>query len=128
MSKSYNNTINLSDSPAELKKKINMMITDPARITKTDKGHPSVCTVFAFHKIFNGTEVENISPECKSAKRGCCGCKKKLLERLEKYLAQIQKKRKEISDVDDILEDGAKRAKKIAQATLQEAKKAMGLL
>ncbi len=127
MSKSYNNTINLSDSESELKKKVNMMITDPARITKKDKGHPSVCTVFAFHKMFNKDSIELISKECQSAKRGCVECKKELLKHLEAYLAPIQEKRSKIADVDDVLAAGAKKAKKIAAATLSEAKAAMGL-
>lgn len=127
MSKSYNNTIDLSDHPAELKKKVNLMITDPARITKKDKGHPNVCTVFSFHKIFNKGAVDLISKECRGAERGCVECKKELLQHLEEYLAPIQQKRKEIGDVRDILAEGAQKAKKVAAATLAEAKKSMGL-
>ena len=46
MSKSYNNTIALSDSPDEIRRKVKTMVTDPARIRKDDPGHPEVCTVF----------------------------------------------------------------------------------
>lgn len=128
MSKSYNNTIDLSDSESELKKKVNMMITDPARITKKDKGHPDVCTAFAFHKMFNKDAVETISSECMGAERGCVECKKELLKHLGEYLAPIQERRAKIKDVDAVLADGAIKAKKVAAATLAEVKAAMGLL
>jgi len=54
MSKSYGNTIGISDPPETVLKKINTAITDPARVKREDKGHPDVCTIFAYHKIFNG--------------------------------------------------------------------------
>lgn len=65
MSKSYNNTIALADTPEEVKKKVMSMITDPARIRKDDPGHPDVCTVFAFHKVFNESMVPEIESSCK---------------------------------------------------------------
>jgi tryptophanyl-tRNA synthetase len=64
MSKSYGNTIALSDSPDTIKKKVKTMITDPARIRKDDLGHPEVCTVFDFHKVFNPDEIEEIESKC----------------------------------------------------------------
>jgi len=127
MSKSYNNAINLSDSSEELKKKVNMMITDPARVVKTDKGHPEVCTVFDFHEIFTAPKIKQIAEECKKAERGCVECKKELLRQLEEYLAPIKERRGKIKNIDEILEAGAKKARAIASQTLSEAKKAMGL-
>jgi tryptophanyl-tRNA synthetase len=131
MSKSYNNTIALSDSPEVIHKKVNQMITDPARIKKDDPGHPDVCTVFTFHKYFNQPRLKLIEQECKSAARGCVQCKKEFLEHLLEYLRPLQERRKALEGHPDklrkILETGAKNARQIASQTLTEAKQAMGL-
>ncbi|MFA4967700.1 MAG: tryptophan--tRNA ligase [Candidatus Margulisiibacteriota bacterium] len=132
MSKSYGNTIAISDPPETIKKKVNLMITDPARIKREDKGHPDVCAVFAYHKIFNKPEIKKIAAECESAARGCVECKKEFLNHLLAYLEPIQKKRAELlkdpQRVAEALNSGMAKARKIAGATLNEAKKAMGLI
>ena len=131
MSKSYNNTNALSDPPDEIRKKVNQMITDPARIKKDDPGHPDVCTVFTFHKYFNQPQLKVIEQECKSAARGCVQCKKEFLGHLLEYLRPLQERRKALEGHPDklkkILEAGAKNARQIASQTLTEAKQAMGL-
>jgi len=131
MSKSYNNTISLSDPPDTVIKKVNQMITDPARIKREDKGHPDVCTVFSYHKVFNKPEIKKIAEECQSAARGCVECKKEFLNHLLKYLEPIHKKRAEIikhpEKIEQVLQEGMLRAKKISGATLNEARRAMGL-
>ncbi|MFC1496131.1 tryptophan--tRNA ligase [Candidatus Margulisiibacteriota bacterium] len=131
MSKSYNNTINISDSQTILKKKVNLIITDPARVKKEDKGHPDVCGLFSFHQLFNKAETGKIEKECKNAQRGCVACKKELLERLEGYLAPIQKRRAEIlkdrATINKVLKDGAEKAQRIASETLDQVKMSMGL-
>lgn len=132
MSKSYNNTIAISDSPDEIKKKINAMITDPARVKRDDPGHPDVCSVFSYYKIFNKGKVDVVMQECMSAKRGCVECKKEFIALLLEYLKPIQEKRAELlkdkTIVNKILAEGARKAKLIAAQTLEEAKKAMGLI
>ena len=132
MSKSYNNTIALSDSPETIRKKVNMMITDPARVRKDDPGHPEVCTVFSFHKYFSKPKLKQIASECKSAARGCVECKQEFLEHLMAYLSPIQKKRRELEQhpqkVKKIIEAGNAAARQVAAATLREAKSAMGLI
>lgn len=132
MSKSYNNTIALSDSKEIICKKVNSMITDPARIKKEDKGHPDICTVFAYHKIFNIYQLDKIRRECENAKRGCVACKKEVLDNLLQFLKPIQDRREEIlknpDHVESILKDGALKAKEIALVTLSEVKNAMGLI
>jgi len=131
MSKSYGNTIAISDSPEIIRKKIQSMITDPQRIKKEDKGHPEVCPVFSFHKLFNIKAVETIERECKGAERGCVACKKELAEQVVESLSPIQKRREELmknpDEVLKTLKDGTQKAKQIAVMTLAEAKKAMGL-
>jgi tryptophanyl-tRNA synthetase len=132
MSKSYGNTIAISDSKEEIKKKVNLMITDPARIKREDKGHPEVCTVFQYHKVFNKDSIKRIASECESAARGCVECKKEFLDHLLEYLAPIQKRRAEIMEhprkIEEVLNEGGLKAKKVASATLNDAKRAMGLL
>ena len=132
MSKSYNNTIALSDPEETIKEKINMMITDPARVTKGDPGHPEVCTVFNYHGIFNQEQVDKIARECRAAARGCVECKKEFLKHLLILLAPIRKRREEILKnrkiVEEALVSGMVRAKAEATLTLIEAKRAMGLV
>lgn len=108
------------------------MVTDPARIRKNDPGHPEVCTVFAYHKIFSEDTVDEIEINCREGKIGCVECKKKLFDNLSKFLEPIQSKRKKLeNDIDYVLgviEEGAKKARAIASQTLKEAKDRAGLL
>jgi tryptophanyl-tRNA synthetase len=132
MSKSYNNTITISDLPDIIKKKVSTMITDPARVKKDDKGHPEVCSVYDFYKVFAKDRVDTVAAECREAKRGCVACKKELAAALIDYLAPIHQKREELlkypEKIEIILGEGAKKARKIACQTLKEAKQAMGLI
>ncbi|MFC1517092.1 tryptophan--tRNA ligase [Candidatus Margulisiibacteriota bacterium] len=133
MSKSYNNTINISDEPKIIDKKIMSMFTDPARIKKTDKGHPDKCPVHAYHEIFNKPErVKQIEKDCSSAKIGCVDCKKELAGLLSEKLRPIQDKRKELlkdfKAVEKVFAEGSEKAKIIANKTLQETKKAIKLI
>ena len=132
MSKSYNNTIAISDSVEEIKKKVGAMVTDPARVKKEDKGHPDVCTVFSYNSIFNKPSLEKIAQECRNASRGCVACKNEFLAHLLAYLHPIQERRKKImqdeAQLEKILQAGAASARKTAAITLQEAKAAMGLV
>jgi tryptophanyl-tRNA synthetase len=132
MSKSYGNTISFSDPPDAIKKKISEMITDPARVKKTDKGHPEVCAAFAYHKIFNKSAVDDVAKKCRAADIGCVECKRNLAEIVVKYVAPIRARRVELEKkpgtINDILKAGAQKASKTASATLAEAKRAMGIL
>jgi len=129
MSKSYNNTIALSDSPDEVRKKVSTMITDPARIRKDDPGHPEVCTVFAFHKVFNEEEIPQIEEDCKGGKIGCVQCKKKLAQKMAEYLEPIYERRQKLLEkpgyVKEVLQNGNENARKVAGKTIEEVKKAM---
>jgi len=131
MSKSYGNTIGISDTPETVLKKINTAITDPARVKREDKGHPDVCTIFAYHKIFNEPEAKQISIDCSKAKIGCVECKKLIAKRLNEYLAPIYDKRKTLEKrkdyVKEVFFEGGKKAQVMARQTLSEAKKAMGI-
>ncbi|HHV95472.1 MAG TPA: tryptophan--tRNA ligase [Clostridiaceae bacterium] len=129
MSKSYGNTISFSDSPETIRKKVSMMITDPARIRKDDPGHPEICTVFAFHKVFNQDEVPEIEDACKGGKIGCVQCKRKLAEKMIEYLTPIYERRQKIIGntkyIKEVVSHGNNEARKIAQKTLEEVRNAM---
>ncbi|MFW6134738.1 MAG: tryptophan--tRNA ligase [Elusimicrobiota bacterium] len=129
MSKSYNNTIFLTEEKKDLKKKVNSMITDPERIHPTDRGHPDVCTVFEYHKIFSKDEVKKIETKCKKAQTGCVDCKKKLFKNLDKIISPIREKYNYYKDnkdkVNKILEDGNAAAGVTAKANLKDFRKSM---
>jgi len=131
MSKSYGNTIPLDTEEEELKKIVRGMVTDPARIRRNDPGHPEVCTVFAYHKIFNKEETEEIAKACRKAEIGCVECKMKLSEKLNSFLAPIREKRKiyfnDKKTTWDILIEGNRKAREEAQKTMDIVREAMGL-
>lgn len=129
MSKSYNNTIALKDRGEVLRKKVMSMITDPARIKKDDPGHPDICPVFGYHKIFNEQEVPDIECDCKAGKIGCVACKKNLFNKLSAAMEPIHERRDEIDAnpgmVREILERGTSNARKIVEETMKDVRKAM---
>ena len=132
MSKSLNNHIELAASPEETRKRVMMMVTDPARKLRSDPGNPDVCNVFSMHKIFsNSDEVEMINQECRIAGIGCVDCKKIFAKNLNDYFEPFREKRAQFgkapNKVFDILNEGGKRAKKIAEETMREVRDAVGL-
>lgn len=131
MSKSYNNTIPFAASPDEIREKTKMIVTDPQRIKKTDKGNPDVCVAFKFHELFNKEEVEQITVDCKNGCIGCVDCKKNLAEKMINCMADMHKRRKEYENkpqiIQEILSEGAKKAKIIAAKTMDDVKEAFRL-
>ncbi|MFZ5800800.1 MAG: tryptophan--tRNA ligase [Candidatus Omnitrophota bacterium] len=129
MSKSYKNTVDLSDPPETVKKKIGNMITDPKRIRKTDPGHPEACNVRSYFASFAPEMKKEVDDWCRHAKVGCTECKKILSEKIIAILAPIQEKRagllKDKSKLKEILDAGAKKAAAVAQQTMEEVKKAV---
>ncbi len=132
MSKSYDNAIYLKDSPEEIMKKINQMVTDPARVRRNDKGHPEVCSVYSYQEIFNTDQKEEIAEGCRTASIGCRDCKKQLFERIWQELEPVQKKRKELQNnmdfVNEVREQGKKKALQRAEKTIRDVHRLMGLL
>lgn len=129
MSKSLNNAIWLSDSPKEVLDKVKTAVTDPARIRKDDLGHPEVCTVFEYHKVFTKGEVDNIEDMCKKGCIGCVACKKKLAESINGLLIPMNERRQKYIEnpkiIDEILKEGTARAKKVAEETMRDVRDAM---
>ncbi|OHB71812.1 MAG: tryptophan--tRNA ligase, partial [Planctomycetes bacterium RBG_16_43_13] len=105
MSKSYGNAIELCEKVAEIKKKVMSMFTDPARIRRTDLGHPDRCNVFSYHNLFSEkNRVGEIKVECSTAKIGCTECKGELAERLNTFLTPIREKRNNILETKGLLD------------------------
>ncbi|HOU36154.1 MAG TPA: tryptophan--tRNA ligase, partial [Candidatus Omnitrophota bacterium] len=129
MSKSYNNTINLSDPEDTVRAKVQTMITDPQRVKLSDPGHPDVCGVFAYYNVFAPEDTARLRSACSNASFGCTECKKRLAAILVERLAPIQQRREILlqdkQKILDILEDGARRARSVAQQTLHDARSAM---
>jgi tryptophanyl-tRNA synthetase len=130
MSKSYNNAIYLSDTEKEIKKKVQSMLTDPARARREDPGDPEVCNLFPFHKLYSSKEMqEEIIPACKTAKIGCGDCKLKLVDSMLDSMRPMMEKRQVIAakpkEVKEILRAGTDKAGKVASDTLREVKACM---
>jgi len=132
MSKSYGNFIMLSEPEADLREKLKTMVTDPARIRRTDPGNPDVCPVFDLHKVFSSEETQlKAADGCRTAGIGCIECKGWLADAIVERIAPIQAHRRDLearpSVIDDVLANGKTRASKRAQQTLDEVQQAMGL-
>ncbi len=132
MSKSLNNHIELASTPEETTQRVMQMVTDPARIRRSDPGNPDVCNVFSLHKVFSSQEeVAMIDVECRRAGIGCVDCKKLLAKNLNTHLGPFRARRSELDQkpdqIWDVLHDGGKRATVLAEETMTEVRKAIGL-
>ena len=132
MSKSLNNHIELAATPEETKARVLQMVTDPARIKRNDPGNPDICNVFSMHKVFSPqSDIDMVNVECRRAGIGCVQCKTLLAKNLNDHLEPFRAKRAEIASkpqaVTEILNDGAKRARTIAQKTMEEVRAAVQL-
>ncbi|MEQ1656483.1 MAG: tryptophan--tRNA ligase [Nitrospira sp.] len=130
MSKSYGNTINLSDAEPVVRQKLKTMVTDPARVRRTDPGNPDVCPVYEFHKIYSPQAVQaQINTDCRTAAIGCIDCKKLVADKMVERMAPMWEARAALtshpSRIDEIVQDGSQRAAKVAKATLAEVNEAM---
>jgi len=131
MSKSLGNTILLSDEPETVKLKLKKAVTDVLKVRRNDPGRPEVCVVFSYHKKFNPAEVEEIEAGCRSGALGCVDCKLNCASKISKFLEPVLEKRKtyenNISLVLDIIADGKKSAKTVANETMTAVRKNMNL-
>ena len=132
MSKSLNNHIELAATAEETQQRVMQMVTDPQRQRRSDPGRPEVCNVFSMHKIFSpAEEVAMIDTECRRAGIGCVDCKKRFAANLNANLAPFRQRRVELAKdptyVQGVLDDGARRARLIAEQTMVEVRQAVGL-
>src|SRR6185436_6753468 len=132
MSKSLGNTVEVLEDPKSIWEKLRPAVTDPKRVRRTDPGTPEVCNIYHLHKAFSTPEtVEHVAVQCRTAGWGCIDCKKVLHESMEKELAPIRARAKEIAanpqKMKKDLAAGAEHARSVASGTMTEVKKKMGL-
>jgi tryptophanyl-tRNA synthetase len=131
MSKSYNNTILLTDPEPVIRQKLRPMVTDPARVRRTDPGDPDKCPVGDLHKVFSTAEtMGRVYEGCRTAGIGCLECKGWAAESIMRELTPIQERRAQYDEkrVLEVLHDGAVRARRRASQTMAEVDEAMHLL
>ena len=130
MSKSYDNTIALSEPKDSIKKKVARMFTDPKRIKRLDPGHPKQCNVYGYYGVFRPDMTDDVYHWCTKAELGCTECKAKLAQIVVDLIEPIQEKRNYFlshkDSVMDILKQGRQEAEKFANKTVAEVKEAMG--
>jgi tryptophanyl-tRNA synthetase len=132
MSKSYDNSIYISDSGKVLSLKISSMFTDPQRMRKSDPGNPEICNVFSFHALYSKPEkVKEIDVECRKAGIGCTDCKKVLAVNVAKAWKPVHERMDYYSshagEIKEIIEEGNKKATKIARQTMDEVRAAVNI-
>lgn len=132
MSKSYNNSLYLDDSPEQITDKIKTMVTDTKRVRRKDPGEPNDCPAYAFHKIFSTKEEqEELAVGCRTAGIGCFDCKKVLIKNLLEKVAPVGEKINQLKAkpdyLKDILNEGSKKASIVAEKTMEDVNKAMNL-
>jgi tryptophanyl-tRNA synthetase len=132
MSKSLDNHIELAATPEETDRRVMSMVTDPARIRRSDPGNPDVCNVFTMHKIFSKPEeVESINVECRRAGIGCVQCKQIFARNLNAHLAPFRERRTQLASnpqfVWDVLNEGEQKARVVARQTMAEVREAVRL-
>jgi tryptophanyl-tRNA synthetase len=132
MSKSYNNAVFLSDTPKEIDQKLSRMMTDPARVKRSDPGEPEKCPAFQLHKIYcTADEIDYVSKGCRTAGIGCLECKKVMIKHVVDELGPIQEKRASLvhkpDEVEAVLSAGNRIAQQKAAETMAEVRETLGL-
>jgi tryptophanyl-tRNA synthetase len=128
MSKSYGNTIQITDPEPVVRQKLKTMMTDPARVRRTDKGDPDKCPVGDLHKVFSTpATMAKVYEGCRSAGIGCIECKGWAADALVQVLNPIQERRAMFTmpQVQEILTTGSQRASARAAQTMDEVYGAM---
>ena len=132
MSKSYGNAVFLSDDYKTIKSKIRQMITDPERIHMTDPGHPEICNVFSFYKLYyKDKDLKEIENRCKNGETGCIKCKDEIADSVYESLKDFQEKRagliKNMDYIYNILETGKNHVRKVSLKTIKEVREKIGI-
>jgi tryptophanyl-tRNA synthetase len=130
MSKSYGNTITLSESDADIRTKTKVMMTDPARKRRTDPGNPDVCPVYDWHKLFSPKPTLDWAAHgCRTAEIGCIDCKAKMADHLIEWITPVRERRvkwgNDPKGVLEIIDEGSKKARVVAQGTMERVREAV---
>ncbi|MGM0366191.1 MAG: tryptophan--tRNA ligase [Actinomycetota bacterium] len=131
MSKSYGNAIFLTDSHDVIRKKTRMMITDPQRVRLKDSGHPEVCNIFDFYKIYRKQDLGHIEQRCRQAQIGCTKCKDELADIIYDNLRDFQARRseleKDMKKIYRILDKGKQQVRGVAGKTIKSVREKIGI-
>jgi tryptophanyl-tRNA synthetase len=133
MSKSLGNTIELSDTADDVKKKVMRMYTDPKRVRADIPGTVEGNPVFTYHDAFNSNkeEVDDLKARYRAGKVGDVEVKTKLAAALNAHLEPIRQRRAAVlakpDRLKEILHDGSKRARIVAGETMERVRNAMHL-
>lgn len=131
MSKSYANTIDLIDDPDTIAKKVGSYITDPRKVRKADPGRPEVCALHELHRLHDRGDLEDAAAGCRAGELGCVEHKRRVAGYVAEDLAPYQERRaalhKDVGLAGEVLADGARRVRPIAQGTLGDARRSMKL-
>jgi tryptophanyl-tRNA synthetase len=130
MSKSYNNSIYLSDNADTTTKMVMSMVTDTNRVRRADPGDPDVCVAFNLHRLYVPQDkLDEIVPACREARIGCVDCKRILAGCINERLAPFRAKREELAVnpdfVDELLREGSRKASLISDAVMTEVRTAL---
>ncbi|MFM8409348.1 MAG: tryptophan--tRNA ligase [Alphaproteobacteria bacterium] len=131
MSKSYGNAIQLDEEPASIEARLGRMATDPRRVRRTDPGDPADCPAHALHRVYDTQEeLDWVDRGCRTAGIGCLECKKVMIRHVVDDLEPFREKRRELAArpgwVREVIEEGTKKAREIARATMEEVRAAIG--
>ena len=131
MSKSYNNAISLREEPDVVEEKVRTMVTDPARVRRTDPGDPEKCPVFALHAVYSDDDVKTWAADgCRRASIGCIDCKGPLIDAINHEQVPIIERAKQFENRDvvrNILLEGSEKARDEARETIDDVKAAVGM-
>jgi tryptophanyl-tRNA synthetase len=132
MSKSYGNTIDMRDTPAEVTTKVRKMPTDPARVRRTDPGDPEKCPVWNLHQVYSDDATRKWVVEgCKSAGIGCLECKQPVIDAINRELKPMRERAAPFEEdptlIKNVLADGCEKARDVAEETMRDVRDAMGL-
>ena len=132
MSKSYGNAVVLSEPEEEIDRKLSRMMTDPRRVRRSDPGEPGDCPAFNLHRVYcTEDEIEHVVHGCRTAGIGCLDCKKIMIAHVLEGLRPYREKRSywqaRAGEAAEILREGARKARAVAQVTMSEVRRVMGL-
>lgn len=133
MSKSLGNTVGILEEPDAIWQRVRPAVTDPARVTRKDPGTPEKCNVYSLHGHFSPPDtVEEVAQKCRTAGWGCLDCKRVLADNIASTFAPMRERAKAFTEdpqrVDDILAEGAARARAVAKETMTTVRDHMGFL
>lgn len=132
MSKSYGNAVLMRDEPETVAKKIRGMVTDPARVRRTDPGTPEKCPVWALHQVYSDAATQDwVCKGCTTAGIGCLECKQPVIDAIVTEQKPWRERAAAFTanpkQVQWIVEMGTERARTVARQTMKDVREAMGI-